>query len=262
MGFSLKSIFGGGGGGVPSFNPLPLRDILQKGAQTQRGIVGNTTQALSPINTQLRTESGQLGDQFKTNVQGLSDKLQQGAVNPAATNAAIGAKQEQEFRGVPAAQRAIREALASSNQLATGRGAAAVAQPVIAAAQNTSDFGSALNLQNEQARQDALKTGISLESQAELSKLGLDEQTMRDLFAAGRGDIIQEAADLLGIEGDLSQGLFNLENTTQQAAIAKAQAEAANRSALRNALLGIGGNLAGIGLTKLIPQRTIPSAAV
>lgn len=255
MAFGLQSIFGGGSK-VPSFNPTPLRDILQQGANKQRSVVNSLPGQLVPFNTELQDKTNKIGQDYLTSATGRKNELVSGAVNPAATNAAIGAKQEQEFRGVPMQQQAIRDALASGNRLATGRGAAAIAQPVITAAQNVSDYGSNLNLQNEQNRQTNLRTGISYEQQADLNKLGLDEDTMKTLFETGRGDIVQQAADLLGIEGDLSQGLFNLENTRQLSDIAKAQADEANRNALRNALLGIGGNLAGIGLSKSIPQAT------
>lgn len=253
----LSDIFKSGGGNVPAFNPTPLRDILNQGATTQKGIVAGLPQKLSPFSTNLQGKTNELGAGYTDTTKALSDRLTAGAVNPVATENAITAKQQQEFRSVPQQQQAIRDALASSNRLATGRGAATIAQPVINAANNTSDFASQLDLQNENQRQDALKTGVSMEQQAALSKLGLDQDTMKTLFETGRGDVVQEAADMLGIEGDLSQGLFNLENTTQQSNIAQAQADADRRAQLRNALLGIGGQLAGVGIGKLVPQRTV-----
>lgn len=259
MAFDLTSVFKTGG--VPSFNPTPLKDILQQGAQTQRGIVNALPGQLAPLSTNLQTKTNAIGADYLKGAADRAHELATGAVNPSATNAAIGAKQEQEFRGVPRQQQAIRDALASGNRLATGRGAATIAQPLVTAAQNVSDYGSSLNLQNEQNRQDALKTGVSMEQQADLAKLGLDSDTMKTLFETGRGDIVQQAADALGIEGDLSQGLFNLENTSQQAKIAQAQQDAAQRTALRNALLGIGGNLAGIGLGKSLAPAATPVAA-
>lgn len=252
----LLSVFNRGGSDVPSFNPTPLRDILQQGAAKQKSIATALPEQLSPFSTTLQNKTNQVGADYLAGTQARSKELQTGLVNPAVTNAAIGAKQEQEFRTVPMQQQAIRDALASGNRLATGRGAATIAQPVITAAQNVSDFGSNLNLQNEGTRQEGLKTGISMEQQGALAKLGLDSDTMKTLFETGRGDVVQQAADLLGIEGDLSQGLFNVENTKQISDIAKAQQDEANRTALRNALLGIGGNLAGIGIGKAIPQAT------
>lgn len=262
MGFSLKKIFGGSGGDVPAFNPTPLRDILNKGADTQRGLVTSLPGQLTPFTTELKTSSNQLGTGFVNNNKANVDNYKRNFVNPAATEAAVGAKQEQNFRTVPAQQQAIREALASTGRLQTGRAGNALAQPVLDAARDTRDFASQLALNDEEARRSAETTGFNATQQADLTKLGLDTDTMKTLFESGRGDIIQQAADLLGIEGDLSQGLFNLENTRQQSDIATAMNKANNRASLRNALLGIGGQLAGVGLGKLIPGKAAATAAV
>lgn len=261
MAFSLKKIFGGSSGGsVPAFNPTPLRDILNKSAETQRSLVNTLPGQLSPFNTELKAKTSQLGTDYVAGTNNRVAEFQKGIVNPAATEAAVTARQEQNFRGVPAQQQAIREALASTGRLQTGRASNALIQPVLAAAQDTRDFAADQAFNDEAARRDALKTGLSVNQQADLAKLGLDEDTMRTLFESGRGDIIQQVAEQLGIEGDLSQGLFNLENTKQQSDISTAINRANNRAGLRNALLGIGGQLAGIGIGKLIPQSISPSA--
>jgi hypothetical protein len=264
MGFSLNKIFGGNssGGSVPAFNPTPLRDILSKSAETQRGLVETLPGQLKPFTGQLQQGTQQLGQGFTDATKARTADFQRNLVNPQASEAAVTARQEQNFRGVPAAQQAIREALASTGRLQTGRASNALAAPVLAAAEDTRDFAADVAFQDEAARREGLKTGLSIEQQADLTKLGLDEDTMRTLFETGRGDVLQQVGEFLGIEGDLSQGLFNLENTKQQSDIAQAQNRANNRAGLRNALLGIGGQLAGVGIGKLIPQKQALSANV
>lgn len=257
MGFSLKKIFGGGGsgGGIPAFNPQPLRDILNKSAETQRGLVNTLPGQLKPFTQELGAKTESLGQDYVSGTASRVGDFQRSFVNPAASEAAVTARQEQNFRSVPMQQQAIREALASTGRLQTGRASNALAAPVLAAAEDTRDFAADRAFADEQSRQEALKTGLSLNQQADLAKLGLDEDTMRTLFETGRGDVLQQVGEFLGIEGDLSQGLFNLENTKQQSDIAAAQEKANRRASLRNALLGIGGQLAGVSIGKLIPQR-------
>ena len=122
MAFSLKKIFGGSGGGsVPAFNPTPLRDILSKSAETQKGLVTSLPGQLQPFTTDFQNKTGALGTGFADRTKARTDEFQRNLVNPQASEAAVGARQEQNFRAVPAQQQAIREALASTGRLQTGR---------------------------------------------------------------------------------------------------------------------------------------------
>lgn len=251
MGFSLKKVFGGGsGGGVPAYNTGPLKDILNQGAEKQRGLTNNLNLELSPVTGKFGDTQTKNANDFVTGQKTLGEDYVRSLNNPTLRDEAVGRINENAFRNVPAAQQAIKESLAGTGRMGNGRATNLLAQPVLQAAQQAGDQATEYDVNQDQTRQNALGQVFGNNASALSSKLGLDSDTARTLMENGRGDLITKAANLMGVEGDLSQGLFNLEDTKQKSDIAAAEAANQRRNALYNSLLGIGGQLGAAYLTK------------
>lgn len=264
MGFSLKNIFGGGGGGsTPKYNVKPLQDILNQGADKQRGIATSLPGQLTPIDTTFGNKQGAAGADYLQNVKQTGTDYVNSIANPQLRDKSIAAINENAYRNVPAAQQAIRESLAGTGRFGNGKAQNLLAQPVVQAGEQAADNSIAYDNQADQNRINATGQAFGANTSALASKLGLDSDTAKTLMENGRGDLIQQAQNLLGIEGDVSQGLFNLEDTRQKSDIASAQADQQRRSALLNSLLGIGGQVGAAYLTKgMSTMRPQPTANV
>lgn len=254
MGFSLKSVFGGGGGKVPQMDFNKLKQISEAGATTQKNLI-----------TQRLGELGGVTNQFKTGREALSARIPQesenllqrygqelsgvGALEKSAGELASRTAQEQAFRDVPAIQRAIKAQLGGTGLLKSGAAATALANPLTSAYQSAADFtrqNELMRLQNETARREGLaKTGLDVRGNAIAQRLGLDEGTINTLKDIGREDLISKFSDLAGIENTRTNQLLGYEQAAQQQAIAKAQADAARKGSLLSNIGSIGGTVIG-----------------
>lgn len=242
---------------VPSFDINALNQQAIETANRRRSVLGGLKTNLAPITEQFKTGrealSARIPAETEANLDRFGQQLQGvGQADRAARTAANIAQREQSFRDVPELQRSIRESLGGSGLLQSGAARSTLARPIIDAATASRDFSN----QNEVARlagetartQGFAETGFGARSQALRDRLGLDEETLKFLTESGRGDLINEANSLLGIEGDLGRSLESNEQLRQSQDIARAQASAARRGQIISSLGQFGGAALGFGL--------------
>lgn len=264
---------------VPGFDYGPLEQRARASAEEQKGylnkdianrraIISSLSGKLQPLSDKFKTERGQLGTdlqarsdqalgQYATDIGNLS------AMDKAANAEAANLQQERAFRTLPAQQQAIREALAGQGLLNTGAAGRRLSQPVQEAARSVSDFSRELELnrlakQSQRAENVAL-AGLDTRKQTALARMGIDNDTINYLNQIGRQDILNEAAQMAGLSQEEAQGLsgisqnlvdvMNQTDIARQAQnIAQAQQQAAQRNAMIQSLLTLGGTGAGFAM--------------
>ena len=244
MGFSLKKIFGGGGS-VPQFDTRPGTDLLNKSAGKQVDFTQNLFDRSKPINENFANKNTQLGNEFLDTTKQMGSDYTNSLNNPALRDQAVGRINENAFRNVPSAQNMIKESLAGTGRYGSGRATDLLAQPVLQAAQQAGDQATEFDVNQDAIRQGALRDVYNTNTGAAGTKFGSDTGTNLTKTGFDRFDLGQYYGDQGDIENNLSQGLFNLDVTKQNANIAAAQAKSAQRSALLQSILGIGGQIAG-----------------
>jgi len=228
-----------------NYNAAELSGINQQNEAKQKAIVGGLRNNLTPLSAEYESKRRMLGNEVQGSTEGLIDRYgaDLNAVNTADANARNAANigvREQAFRGVPEMQRAIRESLGGSGLSGSGAARSSIAQPIIEANREARDFAN----QNEASRLAAMSgrtekladTGLNLRGSALSSKLGLDEGTINYLQEIGRGDLIDEANSLLGIE---EQAGANRLAISQGRATAQNAVDAANASRRGNLISGL-----------------------
>lgn len=242
---------------IPSIDVGALTGIVNQNANKQRDIVSGLRNNLTPLSTDFENKRRLLGNQVQTGAENLVGQYGQdlSAVNSAdanARNAANTAVREQSFRDVPELQRSIRESLGGSGLLNSGGALSALSRPVLEANRSARDFANEneINrLSGVTGRSEKLAdTGLNLRNNALQSKLGLDEGTINYLNSIGRGDLIDEAGKLLGIQDQQGANLLGIEQARQANEIEKAKAAASNRAGIFSSLGSLGGAAIGFGL--------------
>lgn len=238
---------------VPSFDSGALLRIQNENEAKQKAIIGGLRPGLQPINTNFETKRNALGQEIQTGTENVlgqygQDLSRVGAADTAARNAANVGFREQSFRDVPEIQRSIRESLGGSGTMGNAAALSTLSRPILEANRSSRDFTSqntAAGLAGEAGRSEKLAdTGFSARSGALQSKLGLDEGTIQFLTESGRGDLINEANSLLGVEEQGGANRLGIEQARQQNEMAKAAAANARRGQIMSSL----GSLAGTGL--------------
>lgn len=238
---------------VPSIDTGALTRIAQENERKQKSIVGGLRPGLAPISTNFETKRNALGQQIQTGTEGVlgqygQDLSQIGAADKAARSTANAGFREQSFREVPEIQRAIRESLGGSGTTGNAAALSALSRPILEANRASRDFTSqntVAGLTADASRGEKLAdTGFGARSGALQSKLGLDEGTIQYLTDTGRGDLIDEANSLLGIEDQAGTNRLGIEQARQQNEMAKAAAANARRGQILSSL----GSLAGTGI--------------
>lgn len=239
---------------VPSLDAGALLRIAQENENKQKAIVGGLRPSLQPINQNFETKRNVLGANIQTGNEDVLNKYGQDLnnVNTADTtarNAANVGFREQSFRDVPELQRSIRESLGGSGTIGNAAALSALSRPVLDANRASRDFTSqntVAGLAGATGRAEKLAdTGMNSRSDALKSKLGLDEGTINELYASGRGDLVNEANSLLGIEDQAGANRLGIEQARQSNEMAKAAADASRRGNVISGLTQLGGAAIG-----------------
>lgn len=239
---------------VPSIDTGALLRISQDNESRQKNIVGGLRGNLNPLSTQFETRRNQLGQGFETGTENVLTRYGQdlsaaNTADAAARNAAGTAFRESSFRDVPELQRSIRESLGGAGTIGNAAALSALSRPVLEANRASRDFNAAneaAGLERSAARTEKVAdTGFNARSGALSTKLGLDTDTINYLTEIGRGDLIDEANKLLGIEEQAGANRLGIEQARQQSEMAKAAAKNSMRSNIISGLAQFGG--AGLG---------------
>lgn len=231
-----------------------LLRISQDNEAKQKAIVGGLQGKLSPLSTRFETRRNELGQGFETGTENTLSRYGQdlsaaNTADAAARNAASVNFRESSFRNVPELQRSIRESLGGSGTIGNAAALSALSRPVLDANRASRDFDATnevAGLDRSAARTEKVAdTGFNARSNALSTKLGLDTDTINYLTETGRGDLIDEANKLLGIEDQAGANRLGIENARQQQEIAKAAASNSMRGNIISGLTQLGG--AGLG---------------
>jgi hypothetical protein len=229
-----------------------LRDILNRGADTQAGLIKGGFTTTGELGEKFRTERDALGRTFETGANQRAEQFAQGlqqVESPNLVREQQAKARELAFRGLPGTQELIRENLAATGGLNRGAAVRALQQPVLQASQQASDTGFQIqqeaNLRNIQRKQIALDTIFNTGQGAALERLGIDRETANVLLETGRSDILDRAFKLAGIEEGRTQGLLNIEQSRQISDIAREQAKRADQAALVKTLTSTAGSIIG-----------------
>lgn len=228
-----------------------LQNILNQGATRQTDIINRAFTEAPQITSNFAQTQNQLAEAFESDAnrraQEFGQQLQ-GVESPDLTRQRIAKSAELAFRNLPAVQQNIREQLAATGGLGRGAAIRALARPTLEASRSASDeafrIQSAADQRNVERREKALDTIFSTGQAAALTRLGIDRNTARVLLETGRGDILDKAFKLAGIEAGRTQGLLDIEKLRQTQEAAK---EAASQARLGQVLSGVG-SLAGTGI--------------
>jgi len=238
---------------IPGIDTAALTRIAEQNAAMQRDILGRRKAALEPLSAKFGTDRAAFSAQIEPGAENLlnryaTDVQGVGAMERDANRSAVIGQREQSFRGVPEMQRAIRESLGGGGLLRSGAAASQIANPILDAARSSRDFSTNLEtsqLTREGQRAEGLATtGFNTRTAALNKRLGVDEQTLNTLASIGREDLLAEYQDLAGIEGELGQSRFGIEQTRQANEIERAKASAARRGQILSTL----GTAAGTGV--------------
>lgn len=242
---------------VPSIDTGALMRISQDNESKQKAIVGGLRGNLSPVYGNFENKRNALGSGFQEGTEGLINQYGQSLegvnnADAAARSEANVGQREQSFREVPEMQRAIRESLGGSGLLNSGAALSALSRPVLDAARSSRDFTSQNKVAELAGRTDRASnfadTSMNARSGALSTKLGLDTDTINYLTESGRGDLLDEANKLLGIEEQSGANRLGIEQARQQNEMAKAAADNARRGSIISGLTQLGGAAIGFGL--------------
>lgn len=145
----------------------------------------------------------------------------------------------------PAMQQQLRESLAATGGLHRGAADQAFMQQGQQMASQLFEGNQDIINQQMKSREDAMKMAYSVDQNLIADRLGIDQDTLAQIYASGRQDLIQEANSLLGIEQTRSAGTLSALGFKDSAELAKASANATAQNQFTNALLGLGGQIAG-----------------
>jgi len=235
----------------PEVDVLGLNRMAQSAAAQKRGIIQGLNPQLNPLTEQFKQSTTGLGEGLVKNVEGQGQQYLKDVedTGKAADTARFNLAQEQTFRNLPQVQQAIRESLAGTGGLGRGYAATELAKAPLQAAQSLSDLTKELAIGGAERRGQALDRVYQTNTGAQLSKVGIDKDTANTLLETGRSDILNQAAQLLGVEDQLADDLFGIQQLALTGQFANAGAENDRKNQLMQALAGLSGSLIGKGVS-------------
>lgn len=242
------------GGDIPGYDTSGLQSESERAAQIQRDLIQQRFGDLGTARTGYKTEREKIGSQIVPGVEKrLSEYGQQlqgvGQTEREALAKAADLNAERSFREVPEVQRLIRNQLGGARLGGNVAAMSALTQPLTQAYQSAADFrrqGEMDQLVREGARAEGLaQTGFSTRMDADLKKLGFDEETLNSLTDEEKAAIQDKYTSLMGVEATRSGQKMDLMQQQQQADIARAQAAAQKKAGLLGTIGQIGGTVVG-----------------
>jgi len=233
----------------PKVNIAGLNDLVQGNAQKKREIIGGLNPMLQPLSQQYERKQGQIGSDFVSNVAGQGQQYLKDVeeTGKAKDTARFNLAQEQTFRQLPQVQQAIRESLAGTGGLGRGYAITELAKAPLQAAQNLSDLTKELTISGAERRGQALDRVYQTNTGAQLNKLGIDKDTANTLLETGRSDVLTQAAQLLGVEDQLTEDLLGIQQLAVGNEFARSGAANQNQNSIIQALGQLIGSYAGKG---------------
>ncbi len=236
-----------GGGKAPSVDTSQLTREAKAGAQRQREIATGARAELAPLAGQFATSTGEATTRAAARRKALAGKFLQdvGKGQKALGTAQFNQAKQQILGEIPELQRAAREGAAATGGLKRGAAAMAIQAPVQQAQEQLGGVAGDIAIQSQATQNQAFNQIFQGDQAFDLERLGIDQNVAKTLMDTGRTDILQEALQLAGVEGQLITDLLGIEQMRMESDAARSLASSQRRSALTGALLGVGGQVAG-----------------
>ena len=236
-----------GGGSTPTVDFTPLIEERKKSAQKQTGLIqgayGKLPEFTAPFVSQ-RQES--IADtQARRQALANAFKAQLGEGLKAQGTEAYQQAQQQILSSVPELQRMARESAAATGGLQRGAALRQIEAPITEAQTQLGDVAGQIALQTREAQNQALQNIFQGDQAFELQRLGIDLDTAQQLLDMGRGDVLNEALQLAGIEAGTATDILNLGQSQLESNLASQLAQQQRRASILGALIGAGGLAAG-----------------
>lgn len=250
----LSKALGTGSPNIPGYDTEKLKGIVGEGYNKRKNLLEGAFGQLPQFGTDYEKKATGIGDTFSNANLGAAEEYQKGLAGlgdeqKAANELSVAANREQNFRQVPEVERRIRDIVGATVGFGSGAAAPQLAAPTLQAAQQSGDFQNQLevNRLNEAAsnRKEGLGTIFSAKQTNALNKMGIDQDTAKMLLETGRGDVLNKALQLSGLEGENAQSLLDIEQLSQSQNIARAQAEAKAKAGRLGAITSLVGTGAG-----------------
>lgn len=224
-----------------------LFNQLDQSGQRQRDIIGS----VRPQTTQMNTQYGQ-------NVSGLTQALTQkndamgrdylrdvSSASTALGNNLSDTLRQRVSQQTPEMMRQMKEQMAATGGLNRGASSAALANLAVGQANQIGQGQRDIANQELANRTKALDTVFQADQATLMKATGLDYDTMQKLWYSGRGDLIDEAAQLVQEEQMRNSQKMGLMGSQMQMDFAGSTANAARQNDLISSLLSSMGTAAG-----------------
>lgn len=245
-------------------NTAAMTDIVQRGTQTQKDLIGQQFDQLKPMTEQYGKDMAGLSSSIEPAYAKIGENLKAGYqdVAPAeqkAIDTKLGREQEIAARNIPLQQQLLREQLAATGNLRTGAAGKALQATVQQAAQERADLASQLQSEAQSREASRLEKGTEVEAElakeAFTTKLGLDKATFDNLLQLGRTDLIEKLSALRGVSAEETQNMLSILGVQTNVDLAEAAADNASKQGLYSGLSGLGSSLLGYASSQS-PKKT------
>lgn len=232
---------------VPTYNPAFAINQAQAGQEAENRAIGSFKQGSQAGIDAFKTGISGAEEAAQTQSQGAaSDYLQ--AFDPL-TSKVVQQRQDalkrSLFGQIPELVQAGREAGAAGGGLDRGVVQSQLAGIPLEQGRQFSEGAQALETEALSQQLNARSKVYDASNQLILSKLGIDENTQRAILDSGNQALIQELNSIIDNSRNSIGLQIQADSAAQGSAIGAAQNSAANKQAMINGLLGIGGTIAG-----------------
>lgn len=224
-----------------------IKNEINSSANRQNEIAANQRTGLAPMTTQYGTDMRGLSDDYQAKTKAAAGEyIQDQATASEGLNRSLSDTLKQNVLSQqPELQRQLREGLAASGQMRNGAAGAAQAGLANSLAQQIGQGQREIQTMDLQARQQALQVANSMNDNALQTATGMNRDTLNQVFASGRQDLIDEATALLNIEANRSEGIVGALQGQNTYDLASQSAANANSNQLQSSLTGLIGSVAG-----------------
>jgi hypothetical protein len=259
-GIGLAGSLSGSSG--PKFDPTQLLNNIQASKDRQNQIAGGLPGQLAPLGANYQAGITGAENTATTAEQAAAKKFlsDTGQATDSQGNMLSDVLKQRVLGALPEEQAALRESEAATGGLERGGAAAAFQNLGATTAQSIGQGEQQIALQQNQLRQQNLNTVLNMDNSLITEKLGIDKDTLLQLYNSGRQDLIDEANSLLGIEQTSTASVNDVLAAQQNANLGQGAADAARQQQLYQSLIGLGGTVAG-GAYGAAPRVGAPATA-
>lgn len=247
----------GSGQGENTIDMSALLSTIQGAGQYQQSIINalppeiqqNLATYAQANGVSIANLTNQVNNQTQAYSQGMNSIY---GPNSAAATAQKSANTQAAYAPVQGTQNAIRNALAATGGLSRGNAGVALAQPYVAAAQQSGQANANVNAQQTSAAQgaavQALNTVNSMDANLFQTQFGLSQAQAQQILTSGNQALQQQLIQLIQQSQTQTNQTLGVQGVAATNAFNNAQQQSANQNAIYSGL----GNLAVQGATSFL----------